>query len=94
MQIYYIRYSMESKELIHRLSRIQGQIEAIKKNIEQNQGSCAENIRLLKAATNALKKFGQAYVETHLENCLVTENLDRKVLEKDLREVVFSAFSM
>jgi CsoR family transcriptional regulator, copper-sensing transcriptional repressor len=85
---------MDSKDLIHRLNRIQGQIDAIKRNIQEGDSSCAQNIRLLKAATNALKKFGQAYVETHLDHCLLSEDLDRKTLDKDLKEVVSSAFSM
>ncbi|MCB1176377.1 MAG: metal-sensitive transcriptional regulator [Leptospiraceae bacterium] len=85
---------MMEKELIHRLNRVQGQIEAIKRNIENNDQNCAQNIRLLKAATNALKKFGQAYVESHLTECLISEKPDLKALETDLKEVVNSAFSM
>lgn len=85
---------MESKELIYRLNRIQGQIEAIKKNIANGETNCVQNIRLLKATTNALKKFGQAYVEQHLESCLVSENLDTKTLDKELKAVVNSVFSM
>lgn len=92
--LYCIGYLMDSKELVHRLNRIQGQIDAIKRNIQEGEGDCAQNIRLLKAATNALKKFGQAYVESHLDHCLVSESIDRKTLDKDLREVVSSAFSM
>ncbi len=85
---------MESKELIYRLNRIQGQIEAIKKNIAKGETNCTQNIRLLKATTNALKKFGQAYVEQHLENCLLTENVDTKSLDKELKTILNSVFSM
>jgi DNA-binding FrmR family transcriptional regulator len=85
---------MNDKDLIHRLNRVQGQIEAIRRNIEENNNDCVQNIRLLKAATNALKKFGQAYVETHLSQCLLEEKPNLVGLEKDLKEVVASAFSM
>ena len=48
---------MNSTELIHRLNRVQGQIEAIKKNLLENPSECKKNIQLLKAATNALKNL-------------------------------------
>lgn len=84
---------MNQTELIHRLNRIQGQIEAIKRNLIDQPSDCKKNIQLLKAATNALKKFGQAYVEEHMQQCLNT-NIDPKEIESDLRNVISSAFSL
>ena len=84
---------MNPTELIHRLNRVQGQIEAIKKNLLENPSECKKNIQLLKAATNALKKFGQAYVEEHMEECL-TKNSDIRSIESDLKVVISSAFSL
>lgn len=85
---------MNSKELVYRLNRIQGQIEALKKNIQTKESNCVQNLRLLKATTNALKKFGQAYVEYHLDNCLLSETVDPKTLDKELKSVMNSVFSM
>lgn len=60
---------MENIELIHRLNRIQGQIEAVKKSIKiDDEKDCVKTLRLIKAANNALKKFGEAYVIMHLAN--------------------------
>lgn len=84
---------MNATELTHRLNRIQGQIEAIKKNINENPSECKKNIQLLKAATNALKKFGQAYVEEHMQEC-ITKNTDIRTMENDLKIVISSAFSL
>jgi CsoR family transcriptional regulator, copper-sensing transcriptional repressor len=84
---------MNQLELIHRLNRIQGQIEAIKKNLIDQPNECKKNIQLLKAATNALKKFGQAYVEEHMEVC-INSNVDIKTIESDLKNVISSAFSL
>ena len=76
---------MENIELIHRLNRIQGQIEAVK--------DCVKTLRLIKAANNALKKFGEAYVIMHLGECMASDT-PKKDMEKDLKEVISSAFSL
>lgn len=82
------------RELINRLNRAQGQIEAIKKTLEQGgTGDCLRTVQLLKAATNALKKFGEAYVGQHLQECL-QKGVQRKELEDNLKGVISSAFSL
>lgn len=81
-------------ELIHRLNRAQGQIEAIKKNLLAGEKKdCLKTLRLLKAANNALKKFGEAYVAQHLSECLRNQTSPEE-MEKGLQEVVYSAFTL
>ncbi len=85
---------MENIELIHRLNRIQGQIDAVKKSLQNNdKKDCVKTLRLIKAANNALKKFGEAYVNIHLEECMNSE-ISKKEMEKDLKDVINSAFSL
>lgn len=85
---------MQSKELIHRLNRISGQIDALKRNLEDNgTADCVKNMQLLKAATNAMKKFGEAYIRDHLTECM-EKNTNPKELGENLQDVVKSAFSM
>lgn len=85
---------MENIELIHRLNRIQGQIEAVKKSLKsEDKKDCVKTLRLIKAANNALKKFGEAYVNIHLEECL-NSDISKKDMEKGLKEVINSAFSL
>lgn len=80
------------KQLVHRLNRIQGQVEAIRKRLlNQEPMDCVETLRLIKAANNALKKFGEAYVTEHLKEC-VRKDVPREELEQGLQEVVASAF--
>lgn len=82
----------DDKQLIHRLNRVQGQIEAIRKRLANHEPmDCVETLRLIKAANNALKKFGEAYVSSHLKEC-VRQDIPRDQLEADLQEVVTSAF--
>lgn len=83
---------MDNTELIHRLNRAQGQIEAIKKSLMNNEKTdCIKTLRLLKASSSALKKFGEAYVSKHLEEC-IAEDLPKPQIEKGLKEVVSAAF--
>ncbi len=79
--------------LIHRLNRIQGQIEAIKKMItDEEKRDCMNTLRLLKAANNAMKKFGEAYVNMHINEC-ISDNISVKNVEKDIKEVISSVFN-
>jgi DNA-binding FrmR family transcriptional regulator len=85
---------MTDAELIHRLNRAQGQIEAIKKSIQnESEKDCVRTIRLVKAANNALKKFAEAYVSRHMEQCMA-ESVPRKEMEQGLKETLSSAFSL
>jgi CsoR family transcriptional regulator, copper-sensing transcriptional repressor len=82
-------------QLVHRLSRIQGQIEAIKKEIQLEENKdCVKIMRLIKASNNAMKKFGEAYITAHLEECLRNNNSVGETLEKDLKDVINSVFNL
>ncbi len=84
----------ENRDLINRLNRAQGQIEAIKKILESPDSTdCLKTMQLLKAANNALKKFGEAYVERHLSEC-IHRGVPERELESNLKEVISSAFSL
>jgi DNA-binding FrmR family transcriptional regulator len=82
---------MKKQELIHRLNRVQGQIEALKRIAESEQAECLKTIELAKAASNAIKKFAQAYVEEHLKHC-IDEGRPIKEIQSELRKVVQSSF--
>lgn len=82
---------MKNSQLVHRLSRIQGQIEALKRIAASEEADCLKTIELAKAASNAIKKFAQAYVEEHLDHC-VEEKRALKDIQTELRKVVQSSF--
>ena len=68
--------------LVHRINRIQGQLESLKKSIDADQYSqevCLANLRLLKASINGLKKFGAAYMQESLALCLEQEPTEEEV---------------
>ncbi len=85
---------MGNKALVNRLNRAQGQIEAIKKSLlSVEEKDCLTTIRQLKAAQNALKKFAEAYVAQHLDECM-SKSSSSKQLKKGLQEVIQAAFSL
>lgn len=84
----------EDKALVHRLNRIVGQIQGISNRIEScEQKDCLETLQQLKASINALKKFGEAYVTQHMQECMAKEK-DAKNMQMELAKVVKSVFSI
>ena len=74
------------KKLIHRLNRAQGQINALKKIIEEDQKSdCKLFISQVKAARSALKGVSEQYVLAYIHTC---QALPKKVREKQVEEAI------
>lgn len=82
-----------NKELIHRLNRISGQIAAIKNNLESDNTDCRRDIEQVKAVTNGMKKFAEAYLENHINECF-TRKISPEKMKADLEKVIHSAFNL
>jgi CsoR family transcriptional regulator, copper-sensing transcriptional repressor len=65
------------KKHINRLSRIEGQIQAIKKKIA-NDRPCEEILRLTASAKGAIGSFGSAILTEHLQGCVSEAMSDQK----------------
>lgn len=85
--------SDERRALINRLSRIQGQIEALKRSIEEDDGKCLTNMRQVKAIRSGVKSFAEEYVQRFALSCAETESVSPR-LRRTMEEVVASAFSI
>ncbi|MDZ4727295.1 MAG: metal-sensitive transcriptional regulator [Leptospira sp.] len=83
----------EKTKLIHRLNRIQGQIEAIKRSIQEDDKDCEKAILLLKASSQAMKKFGEAYIHEYMDNCF-KEKRNSGHIETDVKKAISAAFSL
>ncbi|MCA9385896.1 metal-sensitive transcriptional regulator [Candidatus Dojkabacteria bacterium] len=85
---------MESQKLTNRLNRIQGQIEAIKKNLDSTEAhDCEETIQLLKAVRGALQKFGEAYIQAYTKECISSIN-DPIQMKQKYDEILQSALEL
>ena len=84
-----------NKALINRLNRAIGQIEAIKNDLSMNpeDQDCVQTFNQLKASINALKKFGQTYMEEHLDDCL-EQGIDKEEIAKNLKQILNGIFNL
>lgn len=64
-----MRQCMDAKNLHQRLNRIQGQIKAIDKMVDQDV-PCEDILIQVNAAKSALHKVGQIILEGHLNRCV------------------------
>lgn len=64
-----MRQCMDMDNLHKRLKRVDGQIKAIDRMIEQDV-PCEDIIIQINAAKNALHKIGQVVLEGHLNHCV------------------------
>lgn len=67
------REAVEYKDLINRLSRIEGQIRGIKKMVEQD-AYCVDILIQVSAANAALNSFNKVLLANHIKTC-VAENV-------------------
>ncbi|MCR5704884.1 MAG: metal-sensing transcriptional repressor [Eubacterium sp.] len=78
-----IREEKEYKDLMNRLSRIEGQVRGIKKMVE-NDAYCPDILIQVSAINSALNSFNKILLENHIKTC-VTENIkngDSEVVEE------------
>jgi len=68
-----VRTEKEYKDLVNRLSRIEGQIRGIKKMVEQD-AYCVDILTQVSAANAALHSFNKVLLANHIKSC-VTENI-------------------
>lgn len=62
----------EKKQLIHRLNRISGQVEGIKKMIEEDR-YCDDLLTQLLAVDKAVKSLSSVILEKHMYSCIKKE---------------------
>lgn len=66
------RSKKEQKDLINRLSRIEGQIRGIKGMVEED-AYCIDIITQVSAATAALNSFNKCLLARHVKSCVMED---------------------
>ncbi|APC97676.1 MULTISPECIES: metal-sensitive transcriptional regulator [Francisella] len=72
---------------LSKLNRVAGQVEAIKKMINENR-YCVDIMTQIKAARSALKAIELAVLETHMRSCLEECHNDQDVREEKISEIM------
>ena len=75
-----------NKEQIPRLNRAIGQLEGIKKMIEDKR-YCPDIIIQLKAVRSAIKRIESNILKTHLEECVASSFSDKKDAREKIDEI-------
>lgn len=79
-----MRQCMDMDNLHNRLKRVDGQIKAIDRMIEQD-APCEDIIIQINAAKTALHKIGQVVLEGHLNHC-VKDGIEHGDAEKTIAD--------
>ncbi|APD50526.1 metal-sensitive transcriptional regulator [Francisella hispaniensis] len=77
------------KKHLGKLNRVVGQVEAIKRMID-DQRYCVDVITQIKAARSALKSIELAILETHMQSCLEKscQSDSKELLEQKIAEII------
>lgn len=76
------RSDREYKDLINRLSRVEGQIRGIRKMVE-NDSYCTDIITQVSAATAALNSFNKVLLANHIRTCVTDDIKDGRTESTD-----------
>lgn len=66
------RSEKEQRDLINRLSRIEGQIRGLKRMLEEN-AYCPDVLRQSSAAASALNSFNKVLLANHIRTCVAED---------------------
>lgn len=66
------RDEKEYRDLMNRLSRIEGQVRGIK-NMLENDAYCPDILVQVSAVTSALNSFNKVLLANHIESCVVDD---------------------
>ncbi len=67
-----IRDEKEYKDLLNRLSRIEGQVRGVKKMVEEDS-YCVDILMQVSAVTAALNSFNKVLLGNHIRECVATQ---------------------
>ena len=71
----------QTKNIIHRLARIEGHVRAVKSMVEEGR-DCADVLMQVAAVRSAIDKVGRILLEDHIESCLLNSSENDDVEEK------------
>ncbi len=79
-----LHHHKQTKNIINRLSRIEGHIKAIKEMVNQER-SCSDILVQISAVRSALDKVGKILLEDHFESCLINSigegNIEEQLMD-------------
>jgi CsoR family transcriptional regulator, copper-sensing transcriptional repressor len=86
--------NLTQKKLLDRLARVEGQVRAVRKMIEEDR-ACPDVLNQMLAARSGLEQAGKIVLETYVDNCLAQRAEVPQDALDDIRETmrVWSRYS-
>ncbi|MFH1116482.1 MAG: metal-sensitive transcriptional regulator [Pseudomonadota bacterium] len=81
----------DHKKLIGRINRIDGQVNGIRKMVEDDR-DCMEVLKQIAAAVGAMRSLGMVLLEDHLKGCVsraIREETDHEKLIREVTDIFF-----
>ena len=83
-----------TRELVQRLNRVEGQIGALKRSLEEGGSEdCTQTLYQLKAATNGLKRFGEAFAREYAKQC-IRDGKSSARMATNIDQIISTAFTL
>lgn len=79
-------YSMNRKDLLDRLRRIEGQVRGVQRMVEEDQ-YCLDILTQLNSVTAAVKAVGLGLLDDHVRHC-VKESIEQGRADAKVEELV------
>ena len=79
-----MKHDFENKAVLNRLKKIEGQVRALIKMVEEDR-SCEDILIQISSAKSALHKTGQVILEGHLHHCVldgIREGKEEETMKK------------
>jgi DNA-binding FrmR family transcriptional regulator len=77
----------DKKKYVNRISRIEGQLRAIKKMVNTDR-DCMEVLRQISAALGAMRSLGMVILEEHMKGCVAGAIRNNESDEKLIHEAI------
>ena len=68
----YNRTEIDSKDMLNRLSRIEGQVRGVRAMVEEER-YCTDIVMQISAIQSALNSFNKVLLEKHIKSCVMEE---------------------
>lgn len=80
----------DTQKLIHHISRLEGQLASIKKELAQPKPDCEKTALTMKAASRSFSTLRMSFVSCFLEHTYLSKNQDSDPTYKALIQVINS----
>ena len=85
----YNRTEIDSKDMLNRLSRIEGQVRGVRAMVEEER-YCTDIVMQISAIQSALNSFNKVLLEKHIKSCVMEDiKMGNEESTEELCQLIF-----